>query len=65
MYDRIASLKSIKNQIINNMQTDAHEILSNEKLIDILKESKETAEIIARHLKMISSTNQFLQKARE
>ena len=47
------------------MKIEAHEILSDEKLIDTLRESKETAEIIARHLKKISSTNLFLQKARE
>jgi len=39
--------------------------LSDEVLIETLKDSKNTAEIIAMKLKKISSTNQFLSKSRE
>jgi hypothetical protein len=57
MYEKIKSLKEVKNHIIESMDTDVHEILSNEDLIETLNESKATAETIAKHLKTISSTN--------
>jgi hypothetical protein len=57
MYEKIKSLKEVKNHIIDSMGTDVHEILSSETLIETLTESKSTAETIAKHLKTISSTN--------
>jgi regulator of replication initiation timing len=65
MYEKIKNLKEIKKHIISSMETDVHDILHDENLINTLNESKATAETIAKHLKKISSTNQFLQKARE
>jgi dynein heavy chain len=57
MYEKIKNLKEIKKHIIGSMETDVHEILHDENLINTLNESKETAESIAKHLKKISSTN--------
>ena len=46
------------------MGVDADKILSSDTLINCLKDSKASAEIVAQKLKKIQQTNQFLQKSR-
>ena len=64
-FENIKLLKVTEEKILKNLSTNVGKILANEKLIDILKESKTCAETVAEKLKKINSTNQFLQKSRQ
>ena len=57
-------LKVTEEKILKNLSTNVEKILSNEKLIEILNESKKCAETVADKLKKINSTNLFLAKSR-
>ena len=63
-FENIKLLKETENRIINNLTTNTEKILGSEKLINILKESKNCAETVAEKLKKIHNTNQFLQRSR-
>lgn len=63
-FDNIRLLKETENRIIKNLSSNVEKILSSEKLIEILKESKNCAETVAEKLKRINNTNQFLHTSR-
>ena len=48
-------LKVTEEKILKNLSTNVEKILSNEKLIDILNESKRCAETVAEKLKKINA----------
>ena len=56
-FDNIRLLKETENRIIKNLSSNVEKILSSEKLIEILKESKNCAETVAEKLKRINNTN--------
>ena len=56
-FDNIKLLKETETRIIDNLSSNVDKILSNEKLIEILKESKMCAETVAEKLKRIGNTN--------
>ena len=64
-FKNIEMLKVTEEKILKNLSTNVEKILSNEKLIDILNESKRCAETVAEKLKKINSTNMFLAKSRQ
>ena len=51
-------------KILKNLKTDCSKMLADDKLIEILNESKRCAETVAEKLKKINSTNLFLAKSR-
>lgn len=63
-FDNIKVLKENEEKILQNLGTDGEKLLSDDKLIKCLKESKASAEVVAVKLKRIFQTNQFLQKSR-
>ena len=64
-FENIKLLKVTEEKILKNLTTNVEKILNNDKLIDVLKESKTCAETVADKLKKINSTNQFLMKSRQ
>ena len=56
-FDNVKLLKDTENRIIKNLSSNVDKILSNEKLIEILKESKMCAETVAEKMKRINNTN--------
>jgi dynein heavy chain len=63
-FESISSLKEIEKVILVQLEMEVNELLSDENLIRILNESKNTAEYVASKLKNISVTNLFIQKSR-
>lgn len=63
-FDNIKILKENEEKILKHLGVDGERILSNDKLLTCLRESKNSAEIVALKLKKIHQTNQFLQKSR-
>ena len=63
-FENIKLLKETENKIIKHLSPDVRKLLENDKLIEVLKESKVCAETVAEKLKKINNTNQFLQKTR-
>ena len=58
-------LKVTEEKILKNLKTDCSKMLADDKLIEILNESKRCAETVAEKLKKINSTNLFLAKSRQ
>ena len=63
-FENIKLLKETENKILKNLSPNVKQLLQNDKLIEVLKESKVCAETVAEKLKKINNTNQFLQKTR-
>lgn len=59
-FESISSLKEIEKVILVQLEMEVDELLSDENLIRILNESKNTAEYVASKLKNISVTNLFI-----
>jgi dynein heavy chain, axonemal len=56
-FDNIKLLRETETRIIKNLTGNIEKILANDKLIEILKESKQCAETVAEKLKRINNTN--------
>ena len=63
-FENVKLLKDTENKILKNLSPDVKKLLENDKLIEVLRESKVCAETVAEKLKKINNTNQFLQKTR-
>ena len=56
-FENIKLLKETENKILKNLTPDVKQLLENDKLIEVLKESKLCAETVADKLKKINNTN--------
>lgn len=56
-FENIKLLKETENRILKNLSPNVKELLQNDKLIEVLKESKVCAETVAEKLKKINNTN--------
>ena len=56
-FENIKLLKETENRILQNLSPNVKELLQNDKLIEVLKESKVCAETVAEKLKKINNTN--------
>ena len=63
-FENVRLLKETENKILKNLTPDVKKLLENDKLIEVLRESKVCAETVAEKLKKINNTNQFLSKTR-
>ena len=63
-FENVKLLKDTENNILKNLNPDVKSLLENDKLIEVLRESKVCAETVAEKLKKITNTNLFLQKTR-
>lgn len=59
-FESIGSLKAIEQVILVQLEMEVDQLLSDENLIRVLNESKNTAEYVASKLKNISVTNLFI-----
>lgn len=56
-FENVKLLKETENKILKNLTPNVKQLLQNDKLIEVLKESKVCAETVADKLKKINNTN--------
>lgn len=56
-FENVKLLKETENKILKNLTPNVKQLLQNDKLIEVLKESKVCAETVAEKLKKINNTN--------